>query len=473
MNCVTNCNRPHYWVTSYRYCVLDAGVKPQEVDFVITNCSLFCPTPSLASLLVKHFKFKKTVKTYSLGGMGCSAGVISIDLAKQLLQNNRGSVAVVVSLEEISQQIYRGSVRSMLLQNTLFRVGGAAIVLSSKRTHGFRAKYKLLHTVRVQESTDVAYSAVLQKEDDERNRGIELSKEITVVAGRLLRDNLTVLGPHVLPLSEQAKVAWSILVRSICKQVNSLADEYRWARVPFGDAKTGRLDVPNAYVPDFKRAINHYCIHAGGRAVIDTIETGLKLHRYHTAPSRATLYHWGNTSSSSIWYELRYCEGRQGWEHEEERMRKMQEAEDKEAQPVLEEEKASYTGAKLEDGTVAEFNENVPGDSVRRARARAGSVYMQNEFEAGTGAPFNYPNIIGDPQPTKATKLSTPTPPAVTGKPFTPTSPNLPGETPWDSKRKWYLPDYEGRAIQKGERVLQIAFGSGFKCNSAVWLKMK
>jgi hypothetical protein len=26
--------------------------------------------------------------------------------------------------------------------------------------------------------------------------------------------------------------------------------------------------------------------------------------------------------------------------------------------------------------------------------------------------------------------------------------------------------------VRRGERVVQIAFGSGFKCNSAVWLKL-
>lgn len=48
---------------------------------------------------------------------------------------------------------------------------------------------------------------------------------------------------------------------------------------------------------------------AGGRAVIDGIEANLRLQPYHTAPSRATLRTFGNTSSSSIWYEMAFVEG--------------------------------------------------------------------------------------------------------------------------------------------------------------------
>ena len=62
------------------------------------------------------------------------------------------------------------------------------------------------------------------------------------------------------------------------------------------------------YTPDFKTAFQHYCIHAGGRAVIDGLEQNLKLEPKHTLPSRATLYRVGNTSSSSIWYELSFIE---------------------------------------------------------------------------------------------------------------------------------------------------------------------
>ena len=81
-----------------------------------------------------------TCLRYNLGGMGCSAGVISIDLAKQLIRNRPNSLAVVVSTENLTQQLYLGNKRSMLLQNTLFRCGGAAMLLSSRYKDGFRAK---------------------------------------------------------------------------------------------------------------------------------------------------------------------------------------------------------------------------------------------------------------------------------------------------------------------------------------------
>jgi 3-ketoacyl-CoA synthase len=59
------------------------------VDIVIVNCSLFNPTPSLSAMIVHHFKMKPRVITYNLSGMGCSAGIISLSLAKELLQVGR------------------------------------------------------------------------------------------------------------------------------------------------------------------------------------------------------------------------------------------------------------------------------------------------------------------------------------------------------------------------------------------------
>jgi 3-ketoacyl-CoA synthase len=282
--------------------------------------------------------------------MGCSAGLISIDLAKQLLQNRPGSLAVVISLEEISQNLYLGNKKSMLLQNTLFRSGGSAVLLSNKPIDAFRAKYKLLHSIRVQDTSETALNAVYQTEDENGVRGVALSKELVGVAAKTLRDNLTMLGPHVLPLREMFQVVLSLTHRRVATTLNKLADKLKLS-IPFTNSN-GRLEIPSVYIPDFKKGVQHFCIHAGGRAVIDGIEANLSLQPHHVAPSRATLKNWGNTSSSSIWYELKYAEGEED---------------------------------------------------------------------------------------------------------------------------KWIIPPEEGggHLVRKGDRVLQIAFGSGFKCNSAVWLRIR
>ena len=63
-----------------------SGAPCGQVDILIVNCSLFNPTPSLSAMIVNHFKMASNVVTYNLNGMGCSAGVISISLARELLQ---------------------------------------------------------------------------------------------------------------------------------------------------------------------------------------------------------------------------------------------------------------------------------------------------------------------------------------------------------------------------------------------------
>jgi predicted naringenin-chalcone synthase len=175
--------------------VLDkAKVHPRQVDILIINCSLFSPTPSLCAMVANHFQMRSDVQSYNLSGMGCSAGIISIDLAKRLLEARPRSLALVVSTENLTQALYRGNSRAFLLQNTLFRVGGAAVLLSNKHKDGFRAKYKLLHVVRTQGTDDQSYQAVYSTQDEQGQNGVRLSKDIVKVAGRLMEKNLTTMG---------------------------------------------------------------------------------------------------------------------------------------------------------------------------------------------------------------------------------------------------------------------------------------
>jgi 3-ketoacyl-CoA synthase len=260
--------------------------KAEDIDILIVNCSLFNPTPSLSSMIVNHFKMKSSIRTYNLSGMGCSAGLISIDLAKDLLQCHASSLCLVVSTENITQNWYLGQERSMLITNTLFRLGGAAILLSNRGSDSRRAKYALLHTVRTHRGADdLAYQCIYQEEDKSGIRGVRLSKQIMDIAGETLRENIFRLGPLVFPLDVHVRFFVNLFRRKYLGQRHL-----------------------KSYVPDFHRAFQHFCIHTGGRAVIDTLETSLRLTEEDMAPSRFALYRFGNTSSASVWYELQYIE---------------------------------------------------------------------------------------------------------------------------------------------------------------------
>ncbi|KAL5062175.1 hypothetical protein RYX36_023912 [Vicia faba] len=127
-------------------------------------------------------------------------GVIAIDLAKDMLQVHRNTYAVVVSTENITQNWYFGNKKSMLLPNCLFRVGGAAVLLSNKGSDKRRSKYKLVHVVRTHKGADdKAFKCVYQEQDDVGKTGVSLSKDLMAIAGGALKTNITTLGPLVLP----------------------------------------------------------------------------------------------------------------------------------------------------------------------------------------------------------------------------------------------------------------------------------
>ncbi|XP_021896765.1 3-ketoacyl-CoA synthase 4-like [Carica papaya] len=265
----------------------NTNVKPKDIGILVVNCSLFNPTPSLSAMIVNKYKLRGNIRSFNLGGMGCSAGVIAIDLAKDMLQVHRNTYAVVVSTENITQNWYFGNKKSMLIPNCLFRVGGAAALLSNKSGDRWRAKYKLVHVVRTHRGADdKAFRCVHQEQDDNGKTGVSLSKDLMAIAGGALKTNITTLGPLVLPISEQLLFFLTLVAKK------------------FFSANI------KPYIPDFKLAFNHFCIHAGGRAVIDELEKNLQLLPIHVEASRMTLHRFGNTSSSSIWYELAYTEAK-------------------------------------------------------------------------------------------------------------------------------------------------------------------
>ncbi|KAJ4835693.1 hypothetical protein Tsubulata_032546 [Turnera subulata] len=258
-------------------------IRLKDIKILVVNCGILNTTPSLASMLINHYKLSHNIHSFNLGGMGCAAGMIAIDMAKDLLNAYPGSYAVVVSTEVVSYTWYGGNDLDMLLPNCFFRMGAAAILLSSCRLDRWRSKTGM-QLIRTHKGVDnESFRSIHLKEDSDGRQGLSVSKDVIGVGGRALKANITTLGPLVLPVSEQVHFFTNWLFKLV-KEKNKL------------------------YIPDYKLAFEHICILSTSRKVLDALQKNLELTEEYMEASRKTLERFGNTSSSSVWYELAYLE---------------------------------------------------------------------------------------------------------------------------------------------------------------------
>ncbi|KAF3454538.1 hypothetical protein FNV43_RR04986 [Rhamnella rubrinervis] len=242
-------------------------IDPETIDILITNCSLVCPTTSLASMIINKFGLKQRHELQSLWhGM-------------QLWN----PICFFGSRPPSSPQKFHGF-------DTQHGSNGWWCGVAPKPEKRQRAKYKLKHLVRTHvEANDGFYKCVVQEPDDEGFTGISLSRSIKQVDGEALKINMRTLAVLVLPYSEHIKFVFSLLWNKIYS--------------PARERET--------YIPDFKKAFEHFCIHAGEKSVIEMIKEKLKLKDIDVEASKVTLYRFGNTSSSSsTWYSLSYLEAK-------------------------------------------------------------------------------------------------------------------------------------------------------------------
>lgn len=266
--------------------VLDkTGLEPQDIDILVTNCSIYCPTPSLASMLVNHFKFRQDIEAYNLGGMGCSNGVTGIGLIKNLFLGRPDLTALFVPAEVTTYCFYPGHNKDYMVANAIFRMGGAAILMTNKPQARYYAKYQLCHHVRVHTGqSDDSYGAMGWGPDEEGINGVYLRKTIPKEGARAIELCMRSISPKVMTWSQMAGYSYNWAQRNVLGQA---VDEY---------------------FPDYTQCVDHFALHCGGYAVLKGLKQALRLPTEAIMPSFATLCDYGNTSCSSTWYVMAYIE---------------------------------------------------------------------------------------------------------------------------------------------------------------------
>lgn len=139
---------------------------------------------------------------------------------------------------------------------------------------------------------DEAYECCIQLEDEKGYGGFRLTKKLTKAAAKALRLNLRILVPKILPVREILRY-WVV---NLIRNKSNKSDP--------------QLTSSGSNNLDFKTGAEHFCIHPGGRAVIDGVGMSLGLSEYDLEPSRMALHRFGNTSAGGFWYVLGYMEAK-------------------------------------------------------------------------------------------------------------------------------------------------------------------
>lgn len=275
-------------------------ISPSEIDVLVVNISMFSSLPSLSARIINRYKLRHDVKVYNLTGMGCSASLISLDIVQNIFKSQRNKLALLVASESLSPNWYPGNNKSMILANCLFRSGGCAILLTNKRSLKNKAILKLKCLVRTHHAArDESFGCCIQKEDEQGRRGIFLGKTLPKAATRAFVDNLRVISPKILPTRE----LFRFLLVSVLEKLKTISS--------YSKSCSGGGTISTKKSPlNFKTGVDHFCLHTGGKSVIDGVGMSLDLSEYDLEPARMTLHRFGNTSASSLWYVLGYMEAK-------------------------------------------------------------------------------------------------------------------------------------------------------------------
>src|SRR5260370_3149288 len=118
-------------------CLQRAGVRPDEVDLIITvSCTGFM-IPSLDAHLINLMGFRSNVRRMPFTELGCAAGAMALGRAADFLTAHPGANVLIIAVELPTLTFQRKDIsQANLISSILFGDGAAAVIVSGKPTRG-------------------------------------------------------------------------------------------------------------------------------------------------------------------------------------------------------------------------------------------------------------------------------------------------------------------------------------------------
>jgi alkylresorcinol/alkylpyrone synthase len=230
-----------------------AGLKPHDIDGVVTVSTTGIATPSLDAHCARRVGFRSDIRRVPVFGLGCAGGVNGLALASRLATADPGSLWLFVTVETCSISIRLDSDDpAAVVATALFGDGAAAAVVTS-------GTHSLAH--------------------------------ITGSAEKLWPDTLRIMG-------------WDV-------EDPGLSVVFDRAIPPFVEAELAdAIDDMCGELGIARDDIDRFCCHPGGVKVIDAIESALELNQGELNLEREVLRDCGNMSAPTVLFVLdRLLEG--------------------------------------------------------------------------------------------------------------------------------------------------------------------
>ena len=118
-------------------CLQRAGLRPDEVDLIITvSCTGFM-IPSLDAHLINLMGFRSNVRRMPFTELGCAAGAMALGRAADYLKAHPGGNVLIIAVELPSLTFQRKDIsQANLISSILFGDGAAAVLVSGKSQKG-------------------------------------------------------------------------------------------------------------------------------------------------------------------------------------------------------------------------------------------------------------------------------------------------------------------------------------------------
>ncbi len=235
-------------VDACRKC-MDGHCHEKDITHLITVSCTGMSAPGLDLQLVELLDLSRNIERTSINFMGCYAAIHAMKIAHQVCSNTPDAKVLIVCTELCTLHFQREATMDNMAASLLFGDGSAAILMTGipGRNEGI--------------VLEDFYAEVIPK--GKKDMAWELSSTgfLMTLSGYLPG----LIEEDFRPLVEKA----------VQRQSRSLSD------------------------------IEHWCIHPGGRKILDAIASGLSLQKHSLKNSYDVLQHYGNMSSPTILFVLK------------------------------------------------------------------------------------------------------------------------------------------------------------------------